>query len=89
MSCKLENEIYKGILNIYSNPNNEDQYGQVGVWNFTENHMRTILTEEAFNYLNANKSIYAIFSTYGGRFGTYKALTLKNTFYERRRGLGL
>jgi len=78
-----EDEIFAAILKIYSDPSNKDRYGQVGISNYTESKLKKELSENSFNYLTDGKSKYGKLSTYGGRFGTYKALNPTSEFYQK------
>lgn len=80
-----EDEIFEAINKIYSDPNNKDRYGQVAISEYTEYKLKKMLSDSAFDYLKSGKSAYGKFSTYGGRLGTYSALSPTSEFYQRKR----
>lgn len=81
----IEDEIFEAINKIYSDPNNKDRYGQVSISEYTEYKLKKMLSDSAFDYLKSGKSAYGKFSTYGGRLGTYSALSPTSEFYQRKR----
>jgi hypothetical protein len=78
----LENEILDVLKSIRNDKNNQDKYGQVGISHYSESILKTKLSPEAFEYLSKGKSAYGVLQTYGGRFGTYKALWQSNKFFQ-------
>ncbi len=84
---KIRSEIYRLIDSIKSDSSNKDQYGQVGIFNFRESVFKSRLSQEAFEQIEQNKCLYGSFSTYGGRSGTYRALTISSAFYSDRKAM--
>ncbi len=82
---ELEEEIYKALYGIYTNPDNEDKYGQTHVSNYSIGVMRKSLTQQSFNYLLDGKSMWGKFCTYGNGYNVYPAINLSNNFYRRGR----
>jgi hypothetical protein len=80
---RFDDEIYKAIYEIYSDKNNQDRYGQVGIVNYTESNLKKRMSQDAFNYLVEGKSKYGRLQTYGGRYGTYKSLNPTEDFYQK------
>jgi hypothetical protein len=80
---KLEAEIYSAMYEIYSNPNNKDKYGQVGISNYTAFALKKRMSEAAFDYLDKGYSIYGKIQTYAAVFGLYKALNPTREFYQQ------
>lgn len=54
-----------------------DKYGQIGKWNFTPSLFGD-KANEVERYCKENKILQ--FSTYGGRFGAYKAFTIVDEY---------
>jgi hypothetical protein len=84
---KQENEIFDAINKIYSDKDSKDRYGQTPIFEYREARLRKMLPQDSFDYLKSGKSVYGTFSTYGGSFGTYSALTITKEFYNRKRTL--
>lgn len=83
----LNNLIFDALRAIHTDEKNEDQYGQVGVWYYQEDKLKSVLPEEAIAHIHSGKCPYGNFTLYGGRFGTYKAITLSNEYYKKCRNI--
>ncbi len=77
-----ESEVFHAMYGIYSNPDNKDRYGQVNISYYSEYALKKVLSEDALSYLKENGSKYGSLSTYGGRFGIYKAINPTSEFYQ-------
>jgi hypothetical protein len=77
-----ESEVFHALYGIYSNPDNKDRYGQVGISCYSEYALKKVLGEDVISYLKENGSKYGLLQTYGGRFGTYKAVNPTSEFYQ-------
>jgi len=84
---RQENEIFEAINKIYSDKDSKDRYGQTPIFEYREARLKEMLSQDSFDYLKSGKSVYATFSTYGGKVGVYSALNIKIEFYNRKRTL--
>ena len=82
---EIEGEIFKALYSIATNPENKDKYGQVGISCFRESVLKKLIGEDGMELIYSGKSQWGTMSTYGGRLGTYKAMTLSNKFYRESR----
>lgn len=78
-----EAEIYSAMYEIYSNPDNKDKYGQVGISNYSAGNLKKRMSNGAFSYLEKGCSRYGILATYGSSLGTYKAVNPTSEFYQQ------
>lgn len=84
---ELEEEIFQALKSIYTNKDNEDQYGQVHVRYYAMWIMKRILSPKAIWWLQYGKCKYGTFTLYGGSLGEYHAVTVTSEFYQAvRRG---
>lgn len=84
---KVEDEIFDAIYKIYSDPSNKDRYGQVHIRNYNASKLKSLLSEEAYKYLESGNSVYGKLGLYGGQLGTYYAVNPTTAFYDKKRGM--
>lgn len=80
MEKQLEEEIFEALKSIYNDPTNRDQYGQLQKPTLGKGIVKSMLSEQAFDYLDTGKSFYGKMSWYGGKFGNYQAVDFKEAF---------
>lgn len=83
MEKQLEEEIFEALKSIYNNPTNKDQYGQLQKPALGRGTVKSMLSEQAFEYLDTGKSLYGKMSWYNAKFGVYQAVDFKDAFYNR------
>jgi hypothetical protein len=77
---ELDNEIFLSLLKIYKEKGNSG----TDLFSFSENKLRKLLSEDAFDRIKSGGSPLGKIKLYGGRLGQYYALNIANgDFYKR------
>jgi hypothetical protein len=84
-NSKIDNQVFKALYEIYSNPSNKDRYGQVPAFEFREGILKGLLDSDAIEFIRMNKSEYGSFYQYSGRAGSYYAFCVNSNFYDKLR----
>ena len=83
----MDKLIFDAINSIYKDPSNKDEYGQVGIFQYSKSKLESMLPTEAIKHIESGKCPYGRFSTYGGSYGTYKAINPTSEFYQKAKNL--